>query len=274
MAGLALLAEVDHPDLVAELCLAGLTAEAAIAERAAARRDRQAGERAARTAAGLLERAHAAAAADGVTVTRAVGAKLATAEAEWSRAAGRHDPGGRWSADRGEVVVWQVTRPIPVGKAVTAADLRRGAIAETLAQGALRATTDPHGQVARVPIAAGALLTPDVLTRGPELPGRGEALVGIALGPGAAPADGLAAGDVVRVVRVPVSGEEAGVRAGGRVVLAAAPVWAARAGKQGAITVTLRVATPDADLIAGLSARGAIALERIAAGAQAAAAIP
>jgi hypothetical protein len=181
---------------------------------------------------------------------------------------------GRWSADRGEVVVWQVTRPIPVGTAVTVADLRRGAIAEPLAQGALRATTDPHGQVARVPIAAGALLTPDVLTRGPELPGRGEALVGIALGPGAAPADGLAAGDVVRVVRVPVSGEEAGVRAGGRVVLAAAPVWAARAGKQGAITVTLRVATPDADLIAGLGARGAIALERIAAGAQAAAAVP
>jgi ATP/maltotriose-dependent transcriptional regulator MalT len=92
--GLALLAEVDDPDLVAELCLAGLTAEAAIAERAAARRDLPAGERAARTAAELLERAHAAAIADGVTVTRALAAKLATAEAEGSRAAGLHDPGG------------------------------------------------------------------------------------------------------------------------------------------------------------------------------------
>jgi len=86
--------EVDDPDLVAELCLAGLTAEAAIAERAAARRDRQAGEQATRTAAELLERAHAAAAADGVAVARAVAAKLATAEAEGSRAAGRHDPAG------------------------------------------------------------------------------------------------------------------------------------------------------------------------------------
>jgi ATP/maltotriose-dependent transcriptional regulator MalT len=92
--GLALLAEVDDPDLVAELCLAGLAAEAAVAERAAARRDRQASEEAARTATELLERARAAATADGVTVARAVGAKLATAEAEWSRAAGRHDPGG------------------------------------------------------------------------------------------------------------------------------------------------------------------------------------
>jgi hypothetical protein len=181
---------------------------------------------------------------------------------------------GRWSADRGEVVVWQATHPIPVGKAVTAADLRRGAVAETLAQGALRAATDPRGQVARVPIAAEALLTPDVLTRGPELPGRGEALVGIALGPGAAPADGLAAGDVVRVVRVPVGGAQASARAGGRVVLAAAPVWAASGGKQGAITVTLRVAIPYADLIAGLNARGAIALERIAARAPSPAAVP
>jgi hypothetical protein len=178
---------------------------------------------------------------------------------------------GRWSADRGEVVVWQVTRPIPAGKVVTEADLRRGAVAGTVAQGALPATTYLDGQVARVPIAAGALLTPGVLTRGPELPGSGEALVGVALGPGAAPADGLAAGDLVRVVRVPVTGEQASVRAGGRVVLAAAPVWATRAGEEGATTVTLRVAIPYADLIAGLSARGAIALERIGTSAQAAA---
>ena len=33
---------------------------------------------------------------------------------------------GRWLADRGEVVVWQATHPIPAGKAVTEADLRRG----------------------------------------------------------------------------------------------------------------------------------------------------
>jgi hypothetical protein len=171
---------------------------------------------------------------------------------------------GSWFADRGEVVVWQVTHPIPAGKAVTAADLRHAAVAGAAAQGAVPATANPDGWVARVPIPAGALLTPDMLTRGPGLPSHGEALVGVALAPGAAPAEGLVAGDLVRVVRIPVSSEEAAIRPGGRVVRAAAPVWAARDGKDGATTVTLRVPIAYADLIAGLSARGAIALERVA----------
>lgn len=125
---------------------------------------------------------------------------------------------GRWSADRGEVAVWQATRPIPAGKAVTEADLRQG-----------------------------------------------EALVGLALAAGAAPAEGLAAGDVVRVIRLPVTAEDVRESGGGRLVLAAAPVWAARTGKDGATVVTLRVAVEDADHIAGLNARGAVALERVAA---------
>jgi hypothetical protein len=172
---------------------------------------------------------------------------------------------GRWFADRGEVEVWQVTDPIPAGKAVAEADLRRGAVAKAVADGVLPATVDPDGHVARVPIPAGALLTPDVLTRGPELPSQGEALVGVALAPGAAPADGLAAGDLVRVVRLPMTPEEISQDGGGRLVLPAAPVWAVRRGKDGATVVTLRVAVEDADHSAGLSARGAVALERVAA---------
>jgi hypothetical protein len=172
---------------------------------------------------------------------------------------------GRWFADRGEVVVWQVTHPIPAGKAVTGADLRRGTVAKAVADGALPATVDPDGRVARAPIPAGALLTTDVLTRGPALPSQGEALVGVALAPGAAPADGLAAGDLVRVVRLPVTAEEVRRSGGGRLVLPAAAVWAARPGKDGATIVTLRVAVESADHIAGLSARGAVALERVTA---------
>ena len=170
---------------------------------------------------------------------------------------------GRWVADRGEVVVWQVTRPLPAGQAVTEADLHQGAVAKAVSKGALPATDDPDGHVARVPIPAGALLTPDVLTRGPALPGQGEALVGLALAPGAAPAEGLAAGDLVRVVRLPVTAGEVGQSGGGMLVLAAAPVWAARTGKDGTTVVTLRVAVEDADHIAGLGARGAVALERV-----------
>jgi hypothetical protein len=171
---------------------------------------------------------------------------------------------GRWFADRDEAVVWRVTHPIPAGKAVTQADLARGAVAKAVAAGVLAATVNPDGYVARVPIPAGALLTPAVLTRGPTLPSPGEALVGVALAPGAAPADGLAAGDLVRVVRLPVTPEEIERSGGGRLVLPAAPVWAARPGKDGATIITLRVAVEDADHIAGLSAHGAIALERVA----------
>jgi DNA-binding CsgD family transcriptional regulator len=99
-AGLASQDEVDQADLVADLCLAGLAAEAAIAKRAAARRDEKTRGQASRIAAGLLERARAAAGADGVAVTAAVRAQLLTAEAEWTRAAVPSDP-GRWAAAAG-----------------------------------------------------------------------------------------------------------------------------------------------------------------------------
>lgn len=59
--GLVSLAEADEAYPMAELCLAGLAAEAALAERAAARRDETAHDQACWIAVGLLERARAAA---------------------------------------------------------------------------------------------------------------------------------------------------------------------------------------------------------------------
>jgi DNA-binding CsgD family transcriptional regulator len=98
--GLESLAEVDQAYLIAGLCLAGLAAEAAIAERAAARRDGKAHDQASRIAVGLLDRARAAAGANGVTVIGGVRATLLTAEAEWTRVAGPSDP-GRWAEAAG-----------------------------------------------------------------------------------------------------------------------------------------------------------------------------
>src|SRR5215470_17356484 len=98
--GLVLLAEADQADPMAELCLAGLPAEAALASRPAARRDGQARDQAPRIAADLLEHAHAAAGADGVAVTGAVRAKLLTAEAEWTRVGRPSDP-DRWAEAAG-----------------------------------------------------------------------------------------------------------------------------------------------------------------------------
>ena len=94
--GLAPLAELDQPYLMAGMCLAGLAVEAALAERAAARRDGTAQDRASQIAADLLKRVHAAIGADGAEVTRAARAKLATAEAEWTRVTGHGDP-DRWA---------------------------------------------------------------------------------------------------------------------------------------------------------------------------------
>ena len=94
------LAEADQADLMAELCPAGLVAEANLAERAAARHDEKARDQAARSAADLLERARAAARADGVAIIGAVRAKLLTIEAEWTRVARPSDP-GRWAEAAG-----------------------------------------------------------------------------------------------------------------------------------------------------------------------------
>jgi hypothetical protein len=60
-----------------------------------------------------------------------------------------------------------------------------------------------------------------------------------------------------------VTAEDLRRSGGGTLVLPAAPVWAARPGKDGATVVTLRVAVQEADHIAGLSAHGAVALERV-----------
>ncbi len=98
--GLASLAEADEADLAALLCLAGLAAEAAIAERAAARRDEKAHEQASQIAACLLERARAAAGAEGVSVIGATRARLLTIEAEWTRVARHSDP-DRWAEATG-----------------------------------------------------------------------------------------------------------------------------------------------------------------------------
>jgi DNA-binding CsgD family transcriptional regulator/tetratricopeptide (TPR) repeat protein len=98
--GLVSLAEADEAYPMAELCLAGLAAEAAIAERAAARRDEKAHDQASRIAVDLLGRARAAAGADGVAVIGATRARLLTAEAEWTRVARHSDP-DRWAEAAG-----------------------------------------------------------------------------------------------------------------------------------------------------------------------------
>jgi DNA-binding CsgD family transcriptional regulator/tetratricopeptide (TPR) repeat protein len=94
--GLAVLATSDEPLWIGEMCRTALAVEAATAELA---RARQAGaeEQAARErAAGLIDRARAAATAPEVVPTPVIEANLRTSEAEWSRIAGPSDP-ERWA---------------------------------------------------------------------------------------------------------------------------------------------------------------------------------
>ena len=112
--GLLLMEGVDDARRVIELCLAGLEAEAAIAERAAAAHDTTACDTAAGVAADLLKRGHDAATARGTVPTRMARVMLLTGEAHHSRVTGRSDP-DRWAE---AAAAWEAVHcPWPVAYA-------------------------------------------------------------------------------------------------------------------------------------------------------------
>ena len=94
--GLAALASSIDPELVVDLCLGGLTAEAGAAEHARALRSAGEQDDAVTRAATLLERAHAVVSAEGIVTTPYMAATIAASEAEWTRTVGPSDP-DRWS---------------------------------------------------------------------------------------------------------------------------------------------------------------------------------
>jgi ATP/maltotriose-dependent transcriptional regulator MalT len=94
--GLELMEGVDDASRVIVLCLAGLEAEAAIAERAAAAHATATHEEAAAVGGALLRAAREAASADGVVPTRMGRAMLLTAEAHYTRVTGPSDR-DRWA---------------------------------------------------------------------------------------------------------------------------------------------------------------------------------
>jgi len=112
--GLELLEGVDEAVHVIALCLAGLEAEAAIAERAAAAHATAERQEATTVAADLLRRAHDVAAADGVPPNRMGRAMLLTAQAHHGRVAGQSDP-ERWAT---AAAAWEaLDAPLPAAHA-------------------------------------------------------------------------------------------------------------------------------------------------------------
>jgi DNA-binding CsgD family transcriptional regulator/tetratricopeptide (TPR) repeat protein len=135
--GLRLLADSDDGSLIIEICQAGLTAEAAIAEQALARRASRELVETRAIGRDLLDRATAA--ADQASRLPLVEARLMSAEAEWTRVEGASDP-ERWAA---ALAAWQGLKcPFEIGyarwrrgEALLSAGAPREVVAADLVQG-------------------------------------------------------------------------------------------------------------------------------------------
>ena len=159
---------------------------------------------------------------------------------------------GTWSSSLGErELVVVAARDIQQGATVTADDVRAVRVAldggaTAIPAGNLRSLV---GRVVATPVARGAIVHPSQLADGPIL-GNGEAVVGVALAPGAVPTETLRVGDRVQVVEV--SQPNGSNRSAGGRVLGVAHVFALRELDDTSrnVVVSLRVAATDATAIA------------------------
>lgn len=127
------------------------------------------------------------------------------------------------------------------------------------------ALTDPGTAVGRAPaveVPSGAPLRAADLQAAPVAPA-GHALVGVALPPGRLPADGLHAGDLVRLVTVVVPGQQPPVVAPGQTLLDGVAVAEARPGEQQTLVITLAVPDAQAQAVEQAAAADAVSAERL-----------
>jgi hypothetical protein len=159
-----------------------------------------------------------------------------------------------------------VTRPVPVGQPITAADVR--VVDVPLAPG-MEVVTEPElgsvvGRPAAVPLVPGAVLAPDQVGA-PVLPASGEVLVAVAV---PLPPVGLAAGSRVRVLVTAAGGGQAAAAApadGGVVGLltpatSATVVDVGLADGTGARVISLLLAAEAGEQVAAAAAAGRVSL--------------
>lgn len=167
-------------------------------------------------------------------------------------------------AARGTAVV-TVVRAVPAGTVVGAADLGRATV-----RGVAGLAVVPAGDAGAVvgrraatTLEAGTLLAPGELTAATG-PAPGRAVVGVALKPGQAPADGLGPGARVDVVLAPPAGSGAGDPA---VLVAGALVVDAVPDPDGSgQVVSVDVPRPDAPAVAAAALSGQAALVLVGGG--------
>jgi len=166
------------------------------------------------------------------------------------------------SGDRESVVT--VVNPVPAGAQITRGDLGLVDIAvdgiTTVPAAQLASLV---GQFATVPLISGTLLSPVALSA-EALPGAGQAVVGLQLGGGQLPTDGLRSGDVLRIVRIPgVSGTDTTPDAD-PVLVARATVLSSRVDAvNGGTSVSVLVDEADATALTIAAARGEVAVARV-----------
>lgn len=163
-----------------------------------------------------------------------------------------------------------VVRVVAQGHPLQRADLSTVTVSGDVTAIAGSGLSGVIGKTAAVELLPNTLLQRSMLTTSGPL-GPGQALVGVALGSGQLPADGLAAGDTVRVIQLPpknaaVTGTVAGGTAPQAVVLVAtARVFSAHAdpSNAGGTVVSLVVSTQRSTDVAAASAAGLVALVQV-----------
>jgi Flp pilus assembly protein CpaB len=165
------------------------------------------------------------------------------------------------AAGKTEVLV--AAGPVPAGHVVTAGDLRAVSVAGGVRAIPAADLSTVVGRTAAVALVGGQLLNRDMLTEA-AVPGAGQAMVGLALGPGRLPADGLAPGDRVQAIAVP-NAAAAGASLDAPRVLAIGEVFAVRAdaASGGDTLITLLVPTDAAGRLAAHGASDQVSLIKV-----------
>ena len=169
------------------------------------------------------------------------------------------------AGDRVEVLA--VARPVPVGQAISEADV---AVARVAADPALHPVSASQrseviGRTAAVELRPGTLLTAGEVTD-ETVPGAGEQLIGVAVRPGQLPARGVRPGD--RVLMVPVPGDQTPAGSGTTTAdvepvgepVRASVVQVGPPDADGAVTVDVVVGEAVGPRVAALASTGRIAL--------------
>lgn len=175
---------------------------------------------------------------------------------------------GAWlySQDGAKVPVVVVVHEVPAGQVVHRSDLSTVAVAGGVTAIAGRNLESVAGQRAVVSLLPHMLLMRSMLTSDPGL-GSGQAQVGVKVVSGQIPADGLVAGDTVRVLQLPGTGSSSTASAPGaaQVLVSAALVTAVQAdpAQAGGTLLTVTVPAADAGAVATASGAGQVALVRV-----------